>query len=144
MEDEENLCRLFIANTSINPRTGGRLVFGKQPYNSYIELCRTYGYSLADDDEDFDYTEEEEEEETAEEEYKYEEPSSDPTTYYRQLSSRIYDSTYGKATNYNSYYEDTLYDNPMYNRQTIIESTRESAYKPTGPELLSFETTDYR
>ena len=35
----ENVCVQFRKNPKINPRTGGRLVYGKNPYLAYIKEC---------------------------------------------------------------------------------------------------------
>ena len=35
--DDEEICRRFLANPKINPITGGRLISGKTPYNTYIK-----------------------------------------------------------------------------------------------------------
>lgn len=68
----------------------------------------------------------------------------DRSTYYRRLSSRNYNETYENATNYDKHYDDTIYDNPIYNRVPIPDSTRESAYRPQEYEVLTYETTNYR
>ena len=36
---DEEICRRFLANPKINPVTGGRLIYGKIPYNTYVEKC---------------------------------------------------------------------------------------------------------
>jgi len=51
-----NICREFIKNPKINPENGKRLIFGKTNYNNYVELCKTYGYIISDEDEDDDYS----------------------------------------------------------------------------------------
>ena len=43
MENEEEICRKFLQNPGINPRTGGRLNYKMGPYNEYVELCKKYG-----------------------------------------------------------------------------------------------------
>jgi hypothetical protein len=42
VEDLE-LCKKFIKEPSRNPRTGGKLLFGKGPYNSYVAKCSALG-----------------------------------------------------------------------------------------------------
>jgi len=38
----EDLCRRFLENPGINPKTGRKLVFGKGPYKEYVNACRRY------------------------------------------------------------------------------------------------------
>ncbi len=45
MNDE--LCRRFIANPKVYPdNPNKRLIFGKGPYNRYVELCEERGYHI--------------------------------------------------------------------------------------------------
>jgi hypothetical protein len=42
-DSELKLCEAFLANPSINPETGKKLIQGKGPYIEYIRLCEKYG-----------------------------------------------------------------------------------------------------
>lgn len=46
MENYEDLCLKFLDNPKINPKTGGKLIYGKTPYLEYVELCRKQGYFI--------------------------------------------------------------------------------------------------
>lgn len=46
MQNKRDICERFIKNSRINPTTGGKLVYDKGPYNSYIRLCEQLGYDV--------------------------------------------------------------------------------------------------